>query len=194
MAKPDPDKPLYDALGFESRARFWRSLLSSDLGSKSGLDPEDVQLERRLVLYRLMLVIMLVACGTVLLGGLLETDTPTSLLAFAGLSCLCLAAATVQVYLKNSTFLPPIMALALTIIGVIWSVGVGAEQQQLWLFPLNRHPLIPQTTRQSTAGCLFHMEEIAGLWSYNLTKYRKTHYAIPKGSTGKTVFLGRASD
>ncbi|MGB0765077.1 MAG: hypothetical protein ACPGPG_07705, partial [Luminiphilus sp.] len=120
MAKPDPDKPLYDALGFESRARFWRSLLSSDLGSKSGLDPEDVQLERRLVLYRLMLVIMLVASGTVLLGGLLDTDTPTALLAFAGLSCLCLAVATVQVYLKNGTFLPPIIALALTIIGVIW--------------------------------------------------------------------------
>jgi len=136
MAKPDPDKPLYDALGFESSARFWRSLLSSDLGSKSGLDPEDVQLERRLVLYRLMLVIMLVASGTVLLGGLLDSDTPMALLAFAGLSCLCLAAATVQVYLKNGSFLPPIIALALTIVGVIWSVRVGAEQQQLWLFPL----------------------------------------------------------
>ena len=136
MAKPDPDKPLYDALGFESSARFWRSLLSSDLGSKSGLDPEDVQLERRLVLYRLMLVIMLVASGTVFLGGLLDTDTPMALLAFAGLTCLCLAIATVQVYLKNGTFLPPIIALALTIVGVIWSVRVGAEQQQLWLFPL----------------------------------------------------------
>ena len=48
MADPVKDKPLYDAMGYQSSARFWRGLLSNDIGASGGLDPEDVQIERRL--------------------------------------------------------------------------------------------------------------------------------------------------
>lgn len=136
MAKPEMKNPLYDALGFQSKARFWRGLLSSDVGSKSGLDPEDVHLERRLVLYRLMLFIMLAASGTVLVETIFANSQTGSLVFFASLVTLLLACVAVQIYLQNSTFLPPVIALTLTISTVIWAVSAGARQQDLWLFPL----------------------------------------------------------
>jgi len=136
MADPVKDKPLYDAMGYQSSARFWRGLLSNDIGASGGLDPEDVQIERRLVLYRLMLVIMLVAAGTVLVGALFAEPQPVILSIFSGLTTLLLAGSAAQIYLQGRVLLPPFVALALTITTVIWTVSEGGYQQELWLFPL----------------------------------------------------------
>lgn len=136
MADPVKDKPLYDAMGYQSHARFWRGLLSNDIGSSAGLDPQDVQIERRLVLYRLMLVIMLVAAGTVLVGALLAKPQPVLLSTFSGVTTLLLAGSALQIYTQGRILLPPVVSLGLTITTVIWAVSQGGYQQELWLFPL----------------------------------------------------------
>lgn len=136
MINRDPEVPLYDATGFKAPARFWRGLLRTDVGSSQGFDPEDVQHERRLVLYRLLLPIMFSATMVVVIEGVLITPRPLFLNLFAGLATLLLAATVYAFFRHDKVLIPPVLALLATLITVVWSIKLGSSYQELWIFLL----------------------------------------------------------
>ena len=136
MTNRGQEIPLYDATGFKSPARFWRSLLRTDTCSSQGFNPEDLQYERRLILYRLLLPIMLCASAVVLTEGLLLTPSPIALSVYSGLATLLLAVTTYRFFRHDKILIPPIFALAITLVTIIWSVKLGSMYQELWVFLL----------------------------------------------------------
>ncbi len=102
MINRDKETSLYDATGFKSSARFWRGLLRTDSGSPQSFEPEDVQHERRLILYRLLLPIMLCATTMVLFEGLSVSPSPIIFDVFAGLASLLLAVTAYRMFRHNN--------------------------------------------------------------------------------------------
>ena len=136
MINRDQEISLYDATGFKSSARFWRGLLRTDTGAPQSFEPEDVQHERRLILYRLLLPVMLCATTMVLIEGLIVALSLTILNVFAGLTSLLLAVTAYRMFRHNKMVMPPVMALLITLITVVWSVKLGSIYQELWIFLL----------------------------------------------------------
>ena len=136
MINREQEIPLYDATGFKSPARFWRSLLRTDTDASQGFEPEDVQHKRRVILYRLLLPVMFFATAMVLTESLLSTPSPLALDTFSGVVTLLLAATMFRLFRHEKILIPPVFALLITLITVVWSIKLGSVYQELWVFLL----------------------------------------------------------
>ena len=136
MTNREQEIPLYDATGFKAPARFWRSLLRTDTDTSQGFEPEDVQHKRRVTLYRLLLPIMFFASAMVLTESLLSTTGSVVLDMFSGVATLFLGTTLFRLFRHNKILMPPVLALLITLITVVWSIKLGSVYQELWVFLL----------------------------------------------------------
>ena len=136
MIDREQEIPRYDVTGFKSPARFWRSLLRTDADASQGFEPEDVQHKRRVILYRLLLPVMFFATAMVLTESLLTTPSPLALDTFSGVVTLLLAATMFRLFRHGKILIPPVFALLITLITVVWSIKLGSVYQELWVFLL----------------------------------------------------------
>ena len=136
MALNEPRAKLYDSDRFLSWSRLRAELFQSELLAPSDIAAADVKFTRRMTVYRVMLVLMIVALGAVMAEALYVGKGPNGLMLLAGLTEVALLATLVRLIQVQRVLLPPVFALMLTICLVLWSVADGAAHQSLWLFPL----------------------------------------------------------
>lgn len=133
--RPDQDS-LYDAERFRAPARFWRKLLGAGVITDSQGASQDLRDEQQRSLYRIMMLVMLIANAAVGLDAVFDARVPDLLSWGAGLLVVMLGICRGLLHVQRRCLMPPILALSLTTLIVLWAVGFGAERHVLWLFPL----------------------------------------------------------
>lgn len=126
---------LYNSNRITSWSSLWAELFQSKLIAPKDIDPRDIQFERRLVLYRLMLVLMAFALVAVIAETILSSGISLVTLV-AGVSLIAIVATSIGLYIRQFALLPPIIALVITFTAVLMAVADGAEHNRLLLFPL----------------------------------------------------------
>ena len=126
---------LYNSNRITSWSSLWAELFQSKLIAPKDIDPRDIQFERRLVLYRLMLVLMAFALVAVIAETILSSGISLVTLV-AGGSLIAIVATSIGLYIRQFALLPPIIALVITFTAVLMAVADGAEHNRLLLFPL----------------------------------------------------------
>ena len=126
---------LYNSNRITSWSSLWAELFQSKLIAPKDIDPRDIQFERRLVLYRLMLVLMAFALVAVIAETILSSGISLVTLV-AGVSLIAIVATSIGLYIRQFALLPPVIALVITFTAVLMAVADGAEHNRLLLFPL----------------------------------------------------------
>ena len=72
----------------------------------------------------------------VCIEGLLVSPSTIIFNVFAGLASLLLALTTYRIFRHNKMVMPPVLALLMALITVVWSVKLGSIYQELWIFLL----------------------------------------------------------
>lgn len=135
MNRDKSESRLYNSNRITSWSGLWAELFQSELIAPADVDPRDIQFERRLVLYRLMLVLMAFSLAAIIGESVLVSHiTPVSVAASASL--VAILATSIRLYLRQSVLVPPIVALTITFTVVLMAIANGAEHNTLLLFPL----------------------------------------------------------
>jgi len=136
MVKKEDYQVLYDSDRFHSWSRLRNELFQSELIAPTDVDPKDIQFSRRLTIYRSMLILMIFSVAVIAVESFAFNTLSLSLGIVSGIVSALLVTTFVRLVRYHTILLPPIVALAVNLVIVLWAVNAGAEHHTLWLFPL----------------------------------------------------------
>lgn len=139
MAQTNTNKAvssLYRSPGLKSWRAVRAEMFQRTLVAPTNLDPRDILFTRRVIIYRLILVLMLLCVGRIGLEHAVVVPREPSLPWVALLGFVALAATLLRLSRRYHILVPPVFALVFTIALVLWSTAAGNHSQSLWLFPL----------------------------------------------------------
>ena len=168
MVKKEDYQVLYDSDRFHSWSRLRNELFQSELIAPTDVDPKDIQFSRRLTIYRSMLILMIFSVAVIAVESFAFNTLSLSLGIVSGIVSALLVTTFVRLVRYHTILLPPIVALAVNLVIVLWAVNTGAEHHTLWLFPLMiaMAGLLP--TGVALSGGLVTL--VALLWVQGLSK------------------------
>lgn len=127
---------LYETRRDASWARLRTELFQCDLIAPMDVNPNDIQFSRRMIVYRLMLILMAGSVAIITLEGSLTAQLNLPGLWSAGIVLVLLGATLVHAVVRDRILIPPVVSLAFTIAVVMLAIWGGAMHHTLWLFPL----------------------------------------------------------